>query len=802
MHPSSLRLKSSTKSPPVLVGRSVLSAHDGSFCLNGTPRFLLAAELHYFRVPHTLWDTSLAQLKALGCNAISSYLPWSWHEPEEGQCDFTGATHPRRNLAQFLELVRKHGLVFLARPGPFIYAEFLGLGYPRWLARRYPELIARRPDGTLLAEARWETISFLHPTYQRLVRRWYQAVVETLTPFWHDPVVTFQLDNETGLMYAHRLGELDFNPHTVDCYQRFLARRYQTIAQLNARWHASYRSFEEILPPRRPLQHFASLAFQEFLEQGIADYLAFLKATATTLGVPVPLTHNEQTTHHSPAHVALKRAQVDWIGYDLYLKFSNRPEPAEVPFANTSYPAIFAGWADATHPLWAPEVGMGWFRHGVHVGNDTIVQAIMGSVAHGVQGLTCYIAQDGVEPDGTPYRYGTILNQAGQLTERGQLFERLGPWLHEAHAHLHRSTEVHDPIGFCYYYPNFRVTPAEYLLGHAGLDPVHYLAFLGHFGFYALLTTAQFAPNMIHVETAPLEELMQYRVLICPTKGYLDAATAEKLQQYVESGGDLLVFPELPRRTWEGDPLPLAQHLPARRETRRLLGEAALKWRMLWDWGLRFQGWTKPWLARRQPTAMHVIELVEPWLIANRVRPRGCLLTTKTGLRCRGDYVVWTFMLNPEAERLFTMDGRVVGFRTAIGRGRCTVIGTCLGGSYVTPWYYRWPADTRRQLRDVAMWLMAESGIERRFDVTSEDPAGFDCQIVTRRLANGGSWLFFLNRLGAQRGTVQLRPLTEFGITGHVRTVFSGKDSAVRSTAPGALQVSLAAQDVLVVEVT
>jgi len=159
-------------------------------------------------------------------------------------------------------------------------------------------------------------------------------------------------------------------------------------------------------------------------------------------------------------------------------------------------------------------------------------------------------------------------------------------------------------------------------------------------------------------------------------------------------------------------------------------------------------------------------------------------------------------MLNPEAERLFTMDGRVVGFRTAIGRGRCTVIGTCLGGSYVTPWYYRWPADTRRQLRDVAMWLMAESGIERRFDVTSEDPAGFDCQIVTRRLANGGSWLFFLNRLGAQRGTVQLRPLTEFGITGHVRTVFSGKDSAVRSTAPGALQVSLAAQDVLVVEVT
>jgi len=67
-----------------------LGAKDGAFTLEGRRRFLFDGELHYFRVRPELWRSGLERLKAAGMNAVSTYIPWVWHEPEEGRFDFTG----------------------------------------------------------------------------------------------------------------------------------------------------------------------------------------------------------------------------------------------------------------------------------------------------------------------------------------------------------------------------------------------------------------------------------------------------------------------------------------------------------------------------------------------------------------------------------------------------------------------------------------------------------------------------------------------------------------------------------------
>ena len=89
-----------------------------------------AVEVCYYRVSRDLWELYLLRATQFGADAISTYIPWMWHEPEEGRFDLTGEADERRDLVTFLNLCREFGLGFVAKPGPFVDAELLGGGVP------------------------------------------------------------------------------------------------------------------------------------------------------------------------------------------------------------------------------------------------------------------------------------------------------------------------------------------------------------------------------------------------------------------------------------------------------------------------------------------------------------------------------------------------------------------------------------------------------------------------------------------------------------------------------------------------
>jgi len=76
---------------------------DGNFVLGGKPFFLYSGEIHYFRIPKNKWKDRLSKLKSAGFNTVSSYIPWIWHETQEGQKDFTGETCPERDVLSFID---------------------------------------------------------------------------------------------------------------------------------------------------------------------------------------------------------------------------------------------------------------------------------------------------------------------------------------------------------------------------------------------------------------------------------------------------------------------------------------------------------------------------------------------------------------------------------------------------------------------------------------------------------------------------------------------------------------------------
>ena len=54
------------------------------FLLDGEPFQIISGELHPARIPAEYWSHRIKMAKAMGCNTISAYLFWNYHESEEG----------------------------------------------------------------------------------------------------------------------------------------------------------------------------------------------------------------------------------------------------------------------------------------------------------------------------------------------------------------------------------------------------------------------------------------------------------------------------------------------------------------------------------------------------------------------------------------------------------------------------------------------------------------------------------------------------------------------------------------------
>ena len=96
--------------------------------------FVQAVEFPYYLYPRQLWERELVWLDTIGVGTVEFSIPWSWHEPEPGKFDFTGATNPRRDLVGFIRILRRLGMRAWVRPVGTVRA-LAGGGLPVWAAR-------------------------------------------------------------------------------------------------------------------------------------------------------------------------------------------------------------------------------------------------------------------------------------------------------------------------------------------------------------------------------------------------------------------------------------------------------------------------------------------------------------------------------------------------------------------------------------------------------------------------------------------------------------------------------------------
>jgi len=151
------------------------------FMLDGNPFQIISGELHPSRIPANYWRHRIQMAKAMGCNTISVYIMWNYHELQEGVFDFeTG----NRNLGEFLKIVQEEDLWLIIRPGPYVCAEWELGGIPPYLLR-IPDIKLRCMD----------------PRYMAAAERYISKLAEVIKPYLvtnGGPALLLQIENEYG----------------------------------------------------------------------------------------------------------------------------------------------------------------------------------------------------------------------------------------------------------------------------------------------------------------------------------------------------------------------------------------------------------------------------------------------------------------------------------------------------------------------------------------------------------------------------------------------------------------------------
>ena len=108
---------------------SKVELKDRSILVDGKKTRILAGTMHYFRVPRACWRDRMEKGKAMGLNAIETYMCWNLHERREGQFDFAD----NLDFEAYVKLAQELGMYVILRPGPYICSEWDNGGIPSWL---------------------------------------------------------------------------------------------------------------------------------------------------------------------------------------------------------------------------------------------------------------------------------------------------------------------------------------------------------------------------------------------------------------------------------------------------------------------------------------------------------------------------------------------------------------------------------------------------------------------------------------------------------------------------------------------
>lgn len=168
---------------------------DGKFIYDSKPIKIISGEMHYARIPKEYWRHRLQMAKAIGLNAIATYVFWNYHNTAPGIWDFeTG----NKDLKTFIKTAQEEGLMVILRPGPYACAEWEFGGHP-WGLLKEKDIDLRTNN----------------QQYLDACEVYIQKLAEQVVPLQitnGGPIIMVQVENEFG-SYASQRKDIPITEH-------------------------------------------------------------------------------------------------------------------------------------------------------------------------------------------------------------------------------------------------------------------------------------------------------------------------------------------------------------------------------------------------------------------------------------------------------------------------------------------------------------------------------------------------------------------------------------------------------------
>ncbi|MBE0662727.1 MAG: beta-galactosidase [Bacteroidales bacterium] len=548
------------------------SIKENNFYLDNKKVFLNSGEIHYFRVKRELWNTHLEAAKEAGLAAVSSYVPWAWHEPDEGVFDFDGTTLPERDLKGWLKLCKDFGLTCILKPGPYILAEFRGAGLPYWFLNKYGE--ALRMHNSRGEAVPSDGVSLFHPGYIESVTHWYNHIM----PFIREheisnggPVIMMQICNEIGL-FSWLAHQADYSEDIRQRFIKYLESRFANIEKVNSLWGTNFNDFEHIaLPPDGKLPYESKgdrsrdYEWHSFWRMYYAEYLKMLAQMARVHGVTVPFYHNLPGWiyghgYEFPVNITmyeeLYREKSDIIfGVDHIPEFMSHCNMHDDRIINDITIAM-----QGNKPLFAAEFQSGSREYHVVTNPREMELFYKASIANGLTGWNYYMFSQGRNPEkmgysGDTFYWFTPLTAEGERTSAFSLVQRMSKLI-KTNESLILEAKRQSEICVLFYPPYYATELERPEEGASGLK-FSYSAIRRPAYFDGLLKALQVLNvdyDMLDLTKTTAAELNKYKQVWAFCTDEMNSGDQQTMINYVAAGGNLVIFPNLPNREMSQKP--------------------------------------------------------------------------------------------------------------------------------------------------------------------------------------------------------------------------------------------------------
>jgi beta-galactosidase len=478
------------------------------------------------------WGKDLDEIKADGFNAVKTWVDWATAEPNPGEYNFS-------NLDLLLRLAQERGLRVVVQ----VYLD----SAPNWVGQRYPDArFVDRSGAVIDSQAapgyctdnggvRSTIVKFL----QALSREANKSPALYGWDVWSEPHVV----NWAEFPYLEN-PEFCFCRYTQARFREWLKAKYETLAALNRSWYRSFRTWDQVEPPRFPtiLSYTDYLDWRAFIDDKLAEDLKIRVEAVRSVDPLHPITSHaaapalftSPTDGYGEPDDWKMTASADFFGTSLYPKHSESTRPwsyamlaAALDFSRSAGHSFGKGF-------WIGELQAGQGATGTRIAEPVTAHDerywMWQVVAHGAREIAVYAwypMSSGFESNG----YG-LINLDGTLTERAQAAGKVASAIERQGGELLGSTPEQAQVAILYNRLSYMVggsEPSLSKLSHAERDSL--------VGLHRAFFEQNLPVDFVFPEDVVRNHIGQYKILFLPYPVMLSQDVAEGVKRFVESGG-------------------------------------------------------------------------------------------------------------------------------------------------------------------------------------------------------------------------------------------------------------------------